>query len=238
MTSSLFAGTIDPNTPDERYVEFGTKFNYVYRICGKYQDDSNFCASSVAINSNWVITAAHVVKNAKSGVIKNDDQTFTITDIIVHKDFEDNKYGECDIALCKIDGDFKLSFYPSLYENSNEIGKLCTISGYGLTGTFITGSKFSDNKRRAGSNKIEYTEKDLLICTPSLTDKTVLEFIICSGDSGGGLFIGNKLAGINSCVTCTDKKPDSTYGDESGYTRVSKFVSWIKSSISKTKDGN
>ena len=235
LTTSLFAGTIDPNTPDERYIEFGKKFHYVYRICGTYEDDTKFCASSVAIHPNWVLTAAHVVKNAKNGVIKNDEQSFNIIEIIVHKDYEENNYGEYDIALCKADKDLGLSFYPELYEASDEVGKLCTISGYGLTGTFITGSKFADNKKRAGSNKIEYAERDLLICTPSRLDKTALEFIICHGDSGGGLFIGNKLAGINSCVTSTDKGPDSTYGDESGYTRVSKFVSWIRKNMSRDR---
>ena len=51
--------------------------------------------------------------------------------------------------------------------------------------------------------------------------------MISHGDSGGGLFIDNKLAGINSLVMSSDGKPDSSWTDESGHTRVSKFVSWI-----------
>jgi hypothetical protein len=67
--------------------------------------------------------------------------------------------------------------------------------------------------------------------------KTELEFLIASGDSGGGLFIDNKLAGINSCVMAVDKKPDSTYNDESGHTRISKFIGWIKENIEKKRAG-
>ena len=229
-----YSGTIDPSTPDSKYIEFGKQFHYVYQICGVYENDGLFCASAVAIDPNWVLTAAHVVKGAKLCLIHKDDKKYLVHVIVPHKDFEEKKYGENDIALCYIDEKLDLSFYPELYDNNDEVGQLCTISGYGLTGTFNTGSKESDNKRRAGSNKIDYIDRDLLICSASRTNKTALEFIICHGDSGGGLFIGNKLAGINSCVMAEDNKPDSSYGDESGHTRVSKFVPWIRETM-KTK---
>ena len=64
---------------------------------------------------------------------------------------------------------------------------------------------------------------------------TELEFLIGSGDSGGGLFLDGKLAGINSCVLAIDKKPNSTYSDESGHTRVSKYIDWINLTISEFK---
>jgi hypothetical protein len=65
--------------------------------------------------------------------------------------------------------------------------------------------------------------------------RTELEFLICSGDSGGGLFINKKLAGINSCVLAADKKPNSSYGDDAGHTRISKYVPWIKQKIEEKK---
>lgn len=231
LSNLLYAGTIDPNILDEKYIEFGKKFECVYQICGQYEDDSLFCASAVAINDNWVLTAAHVVKNSKLCIVHKDDKKYLVHIVIPHKDFEDKNFGNSDIALCYTDEPLGLEFYPELYSDSDEVGKICTISGYGITGTFFTGSKISDGKKRAGSNMIDGTEKDLLICSPSVTNKTALEFIIAHGDSGGGLFIENKLAGINSCVMATDKKPDSTYGDESCHTRISKFIPWIRETM-------
>jgi secreted trypsin-like serine protease len=60
-----------------------------------------------------------------------------------------------------------------------------------------------------------------------------LEFLIASGDSGGGLFIDNKLAGIHSCVMTVGKNPQSKYGEESGHTRISNFIEWIEDNRKK-----
>lgn len=234
-SSYLVSGTIDPNTQDSKYVDYAKDFKYVYKICGSYKDKKLFCASAVAIDPHWIITAAHVVKNYNICVISQDNKAFIVDKVICHEDFNDNKFGFADIAIGYISEDIGLDFYPSLYDSDDEVGKICSISGYGLTGTFITGATTVDNLRRSGSNIIDKIDRDLLVCSPSISNKTSLEFLIAVGDSGGGLFIGNKLAGINSCVLADDKIPDSTYGDESGHTRISKFVKWIKNHIENEK---
>ena len=232
---NCIAGTIHPDIEDSKYIEYGKKFTYIYRLCGTYEDDTLFCASSVAIDPHFLLTAAHVVKEAKTCIVKNDagDKLYNATDIIINKDFEDRNFGFNDIAIIYINNKLDIDFYPELYEESDEVGKTCTLSGYGLTGTFNTGSIKSDNIKRAGSNKINRAENELLICEASNIDRTALEFLISSGDSGGGLFIGNKLAGINSCVIAADKKPNSNYGDESGHTRISLYRKWIKTIIER-----
>jgi len=230
FSASLLAGTRDPSVPDEKYIEYGSKFHYVLSICGIYQDNTLFCASAVAISPRIILTAAHVVENSKHcGISINDSDVIIVDKVICHEDY-DGEFGKADIAICYLSKDLDFKFYPELYDKDDEVGKLCCISGYGLTGTFKTGQSFSDGKKRAGSNTIDSIAKDLLICTPSKKtslDRTSLEYIICSGDSGGGLFIDNKLAGINSCVMSIGKSPMSTYGDEAGHTRVSKFLQWI-----------
>lgn len=231
-----YAGTIDPNISDNKYIEYANGFDYVGKVCGTYKDGTKFCASAVAIDDHHILTAAHVIKNhneCKVKFDKNIEKIYTITNIIIHKDFDEDKFGIADIAIGYSEEPFKLEFYPELYTDSDEIGKLCCMSGYGLTGNFLTGATKSDNKKRAGSNIIDNIEFDMLICSPSKqTDKTrtSLEFMIASGDSGGGLFIDNKLAGINSCVIATGKSkiPSSAYNNESGHTRISKFIAWIK----------
>lgn len=225
------AGTIDPSVADSKYIEYGKKFKCIYKICGSYNNGTKFCASAVVIDSHQILTAAHVVKNHKICLLHKDDKAYLVKEIVLHKDFEESNFGIADIALGYIEDDIGLDFYPTLYQDQDEDGKICSISGYGLTGTFLTGANKSDDKQRAGSNHIDKTDRDLLICSPSSkthTKRTELEFLISSGDSGGGLFIDGKLAGINSCVIATDKKPDSTYGDESGHTRVSKFIDWVQ----------
>lgn len=224
-----FGGTIDPNIQDKKYLDFGSKFYCVVKLCGTYENDQMFCASGVIIEENFLLTAAHVVKGYKTCYIKINDKKYDLDSIQIHEDFE-TEFGIADIAIAfKKDG-FGLEFYPPIYTDNDEIGKISSICGWGLTGNFNTGVTLSDNKLRAGSNTIDYIDKDLLICSASkfgTKDHTPLEYLICSGDSGGGLFIDGKLAGINSCVMATKKSPSSKYGDESGHTRVSNFIKWI-----------
>lgn len=232
------AGTIDPSIDDSKYIEYGKKFKYVYKICGTYEDGQLFCASAVAIDKNWVLTAAHVVNGARTAIVSQDDKAFLVKEIICSENFQSNSFGYGDIAICYIKDDLGLDFYPPLYDKDDELDKICCISGYGITGDFNTGSKLADGKKRAGSNKIIRTERDLLVCDATRRSNrghTELEFLIASGDSGGGLFIDGKLAGINSCVMTDDKNPNSNYGDESGHTRISKYVQWIKTNLLKRK---
>lgn len=230
FTINSSAGTRDPNLSDDKYVEYAKDFIYVGKLCGKYNNGTMFCGSAVAIDDHHILTAAHVVNDISVCYVYLNDKEFCLDSVIVHKDFSDKKFGTADIAIGYSKTSFNLDFYPSLYEDSNEVGKLCSISGYGFYGTFNTGAKLYDHKRRAGSNKIDTIEKDMLICSPSKSgdkNKTQLEFLIASGDSGGGLFIDNRLAGINSCIMSVDKSPSAKYNEESGHTRVSKFISWI-----------
>ena len=233
LNKLLTAGTIDPATPDHKYIEYGSKFHCILHLCGIYEDNKLFCASAVALKPNWIITAAHVVNGSKECFITIGDKVYKLKNITCHPLYNENQFGEYDLALCYSEKNSELDFYPDLYEIRDEVVNVCSISGFGIAGTFKTGVITSDGKRRAGSNVIDNIEKKLLICTPSITQKTELEFLIGNGDSGGGLFIGNKLAGINSCVMASDGKPDSTYYDEGGHTRISEYVEWIKEKINE-----
>jgi len=231
ISSVAVGGTIDPNTPDNKYVEYAKDFHYVGMLCGEYENGDFFCGSAVAIDDYNILTAAHVVSDAKMCVFKVNNNDHCITNIISHKDFTYKKYGHADIAIGHSATPFNLKFYPSLYTEKDEESKLCCISGYGFHGTFISGSTKHDGLRRAGSNIIDRIDNDLLICSPSNKNNktfTSLEFLIASGDSGGGLFIDGKLAGINSCITATNKEPSSKYNEEAGHTRISNFIGWIK----------
>lgn len=231
IISHINAGTIDPNTPDKNYISCGNDYEYVGKLCGIYEDGTFYCGSAVAINKTTVLTAAHVVKNSSMCILTIKEKQYKVLKIVHHKDFEKNKDDNCDIAICFLEDELDLKIFPDLYTEKDEVGKLCYISGYGFTGTFLTGPIKQDDFRRTGTNIIDTIENGLLICTASKQDKTDLEFILAPGDSGGGLFIDSKLAGINSCVMKTEGKPDSKYGTESGHTRISTMVEWIKDNM-------
>ena len=68
----------------------------------------------------------------------------------------------------------------------------------------------------------------MIVCSVQGTkSQTSLEYLIGHGDSGGGLFIDKKLAGIHSCIYTGDGKLDSSYKDYSAHTRVSLHKPWI-----------
>ena len=235
LCSLSYGGTIDPNISDQKYLDFGSKFYCVVKLCGSYNDDSLFCASGVIIDKHFILTAAHVVQGYKTCYATIDDEKFILTDIIIHKDFN-SQFGIGDIALGYCEDGFSLNNFPPLYTDNNETGKVASIAGWGLTGNFHTGIHKSDNKLRAGSNTVDGIDKDMLVCSPSRyghKDHTILEYMIGSGDSGGGLFIDGKLAGINSCVIAVGRSPMSKYDEESGHTRISKFLGWIEESKQK-----
>jgi hypothetical protein len=232
LSTIVYAGTIDPDVPEAKYIEYGKKHECVLPIVGIYNDKENnfFRASCVLIDEQYILTAAHVVANSAAQHIIYNNQLYTCKKVIIHKDFKMSEIGYYDIAIAELDKKIKLVTYPKLYSKKDEIGKICSIAGYGYGGNFSTGSVTKhDNLRRAGSNIIDEIEKHLLICSAHTKPKTELEFLTSSGDSGGGLFIDNKLAGISSIVIATDGKSDSNYGDFCGYTRVSEYVDWIES---------
>lgn len=236
--SRAMAGTTDPNTPDSKYVEFGKQFHGVVQIrnildCKKCQKRHPQIASAVVIKPNWALTAAHVVCDAESNVILIDDKEYPLPHVVWHKDYLDDNVGFHDIAIAYSPVPFDVPLYVELYRDTDEVGKAATIAGWGSHGTFRTGAKLHDGRRRAGHNQLDAAEKAILVCGPSVANRFPLEFMIAPGDSGGGMFIGNKLAGINSFLSAEDKHPDGTYGDQSAFTRVSLYAAWVDLQIQK-----
>lgn len=227
------AGTIDQNVPDSKYIEYGKKHESVVKIEGNYDNEKNtyFYASAVVIKPRWLLTAAHVIKGSKNCRVVIGNKTIPIDFIAQHSLYQENVFGKYDIGIGHLEQDADIGFYPELYTKNDEVGKICSMAGYGVTGTFQSTERKVDNLKRGGSNIIDSIDRDLLICSLKDGTRTNLEFLICHGDSGGGLFIDKKLAGINSCVFTEDKKLDSNIDDWSGHTRVSIFVDWIKEAM-------
>jgi hypothetical protein len=235
LINTTIAGTIDPKSKDEDHISYGAKYNSVVVLCS-LKNEQLYKASAVIIKPQWILTAAHAVYDHHDHhIIYNDEKTF-IDKIILPTDFNIKKFGYKDLALGRLSKQVVIDICPELYSKTDEIGQITSIVGYGDTGTFSTGSTIRDNLKRGGTNTIDYIENDLLVCSVLNIPHTPMEFLIASGDSGGGLFIDNKLAGINSGIWNNNNttKPKSTYSTQSGHTRISQFKNWIIESIEKS----
>lgn len=227
----ILGGTIRHDVPDEKYLEYGEKHKCVLRIeLINNKKNEKSCGSCVAISKNWVLTAGHVVEDNEKGHVLFGEKKIEIDKIISWPTYN-GTFASTDLAMCKLKKDLNLDFYPEIYEEENELGKICSIAGYGRTGTGLTGANKHSNLKRAGSNKVSAISKYYIYCKMDKKDTTQLELLISNGDSGGGLFIDGKIAGINSSVFALDKKPDSNYGDESRHTRLGPCKEWIIKNI-------
>lgn len=141
----------------------------------------------------------------------------------------------------------------NLYSQADELGRVGTLIGYGYGGRGSNGYNASTpNLKRAGNNVLDvfggaqnvtsYSSNLVFAdfdnpnaaADSSWGSSTPLayEFLSTLGDSGGGLFINvngiDYLAGIDSVGISVDGNTNNDYGDMSGYTRVSQFISWIQ----------
>lgn len=236
LGGSSQAGTIDPSVPDSKYLSYGSKHKCVAQISGRMPSagvTAKFRASCVIIKPNIVLTAAHVIHGGEDMVITLDKQKSNVISAIRLTQWELKDIGPNDIALLLLDKPIELDYYPELYKDRDEAGKVCSISGYGVTGTHKSGVTKKDYKKRAGSNVIDKgLFNGMLVCSLNEGPKTTLEFLISHGDSGGGLFIDGKLAGINSSVmTKSGGNLNSDYDDKSCHTRISTHKEWLEKAI-------
>lgn len=233
VSSLAQAGTRDPSTPDSRHVEYGAKFKCIVKVrTRRNADNVDQFASGVVIGKRHVLTAAHVVIDTKDWSVEDGERKVAVKGVSVHPQFTEARFGHSDVAIATLSEDWPLDFYPPIYRGDSEPGAIVSICGYGVTGTFDTGYQFSDGIKRAGSNIIDRTEAGMLVCSVLGGRKTALEFLITPGDSGGGLFIGNELAGINSVIMRDKGSPSGRYGDESGHTRLTLHREWILKEVS------
>jgi hypothetical protein len=232
------AGTIRPDVDDEKYIEYGKKHECVLKVRIKEKTNDKFLVgygSCTMIGPKTMVTAAHIVGGIDEiYVLSPDGKEIKVKYSAFPSLFKLEKTAErWDIAVCRLEEEIKLGFYPELYRDKDEIEKVCSIAGFGATGNHDTGVTDRSLQKRAGSNVIDAIINEMLVCTAGSERITSLEYLIASGDSGGGLFINKKLAGINSNVATIykDQKADSDKNDFGCHTRVSNHAEWIDQCI-------
>lgn len=231
----VYSGTINPAVSDAQYIKYAKKYDCVLRLLTKKNNKITSSSSCVLIADKWIATAAHIFENKGSHdvVVVFQNKEYKISKIFLAEGFDADNIGQNDLALGLLEEKIPYNKpFPKLYSKQDEANKIADIAGWGVTGDFDRGSWKDDSFMRAGTNRISSIEKHLLLCNPSSDDASSrLEFLISHGDSGGGLFIDGELAGINSLVFANDGKPNSSWTDESGHTRISLFIDWINKTI-------
>jgi hypothetical protein len=233
------AGTIRPDVKDEEYIEYGQKHKCVLKLNIRNKNEKgeyvNGFGSCTIIAPRVAITAAHLVKGIDDVfVVKSDGSQVKVKYSAFPRLFDGGKIAESfDIAVCYLEEPIVLDFYPEMYRTKDEVEKICSIAGFGATGNHNEGVTVRESKKRAGSNRIDAVINGMLVCTVGPLKRTSLEYLIAPGDSGGGLFIDKKLAGINSNVATIhkDRNPNSDKNDFACHTRVSNHAGWIDQCI-------
>ncbi|XP_046737891.1 uncharacterized protein LOC124406501 [Diprion similis] len=220
------------------------KYPWVVRIV---YDEQFHCGASLLTN-DYVLTAAHCVRNLKKSkirVVLGDYDQYVTTDgvavmravsaVIRHRNFDTNSYNH-DVALLRLRRPVKFTktVRPICLPNlgSDPAGKLGTVVGWGRTseGGTLPGQAnevqvpiLSLNQCRQMKYRATRITNNMLCAGRGSQDS-------CQGDSGGPLLVPNgdkyEIVGIVSWgVGCG--RP----GYPGVYTRVARYLNWIESNM-------
>jgi hypothetical protein len=216
-------------------------------------------ASAVLVSNTMIISAGHVFdRDAELGAIA---YRFVISGQVIPIKFKSSGvvtiapgYNPVtlinDVSAAFLSKAVKGVTPATLYAGRTENGFIGTMVGFGDSGTGLTGDEFNDSKL-AGQNSIDLVNQyDLVVDFDSPTNPALsslgspyplpLEAVIGPGDSGGGLFFDTNghwvVAGVNSYgYQALGSNVSDTYGWQSGFTRVSSYVSFITTLAKKHK---
>jgi hypothetical protein len=226
---------------DADYQQLSRQFekNICHLNLGKNVPDGE----GTVIHPNWILTAAHCAIDAQKKLDKNEEHFVTIMNVrhkvdkvIIHERWTENP--AYDIALIHITVKSETADPVNIYNGNDELNKLVYVVGLGDMGDGKNGIKGNDGKLRAATNKVDEATDFWLkwrFDNPETNPDRATEFegISGPGDSGGPALIRKDdklyIVGISSGQSTRNTNgKEGVYGVIEYYTRVSKYVDWIK----------
>jgi hypothetical protein len=195
------------------------------------------------IAPTWLLTAAHVAEEIPTKVrlsVELAGKRYHIARKIFHPGYDhkwrrgdkDDGHNTVDLALVELEAPVEDVLPFELYDRSDEQGQEVLLLGSGEFGNGIRGARGTDRALRQATNRVDEADDYWLkLRFDAPPDGTFLEGVCGKGDSGGPAFIRDHdrflLAGISSWQHTGDG-PIGLYGCVEHYTRVSRFVDWIR----------
>ncbi|CAG2121444.1 unnamed protein product, partial [Medioppia subpectinata] len=212
------------------------------------------CGAAI-INTHWVLTAAHCLEN----VDKNDLQIVagahdikdwtegmskhTVSKLIAHHDYNKHDFGVNDIALIKVNQEFRFNASKWLQnsvclpaEDYNARGRSATATGWGAAAHYRPPARILKaidmpvlNQDECRLKHIDYVFlKDTQICCGGQLDRDT-----CFGDSGGPVIemVNNRAVLVGITVGSPQKEDCGVESWPGIYTDVTKYIKWINDNM-------
>lgn len=230
--------------------------NYTLKKLPEYLIDMPHEGHGVLINSQWIVTVAHVIFYDYVGKsLKVGSNTYEIENVHIHTDYtEPNQKlfkgdlaplmsflkSRSDIALIKLTSPVSDIKPINIYADISEKGKTITVFGKGATGNGLTGENLDTKSLREANqfqNIVESTEDNWLTFKfDEPANALLLEGMHGSGDSGGAsvIFQGGVpfLVGLSSWQFGRgdiSSFKGGLYGTTAYQVRISSYHDWIMS---------